>query len=78
MEINKRAHALAHVLSDFQKFFAEAARLEAQVERDLRRLLRKRSGGAISFKALSRRRDPELDDFVEELSVEEIIERLGH
>jgi hypothetical protein len=76
-ETEQRAYALAHVLSDYQSFFAEAARIESQIERELRRLLRKRSDGAISFKALSPRRDPDLDRLDEELSVEEIIKRLS-
>jgi len=76
-ETEWRAYALAHALNDFQSFFAEAARFEAQIERALRKLLRKRSGGAISFKAFSIRRDLEREGLDEELSVEEIMERLS-
>jgi len=76
-ETEQRAYALARVMSDFQSFFEEAARLEAQIERGLRRLLRKRSSGTIIFKAFSIRLHPELDGPDEELSVEEIIERLS-
>ena len=75
-ETEWRAYALAHALNDFQSFFAEAARLEAQIERGLRRLLRKRSGGTISFKAFSIRRDLEPEGPDEELSVEELLGRM--
>lgn len=77
-ETERRAYALAHVLNDFQRFFAQAQQLEAQIERALRKLLRKRSGGAINFKALATRCDPRLEGLDEELNVEEIIERLSH
>ena len=76
-ETEHRAYALAHVLNDYESFIAEISRLEAQVERELRRLLRKRSGGAISFKVLSPRRETELNGPEEELSLEEIMERLS-
>jgi hypothetical protein len=75
-ETERRAYALAHVLNDFQSFFASAQQLEAQIERALRKLLRKRSGGAISFKALATRCDPRLEGLDEELSVEELLGRM--
>ena len=75
-ETEQRAYALAHVLNDFRWFFDEASRLEAKIERQLRRLLRRRSGGAISFKALCPRRDSKLDGLDEELSVEELLGRM--
>jgi hypothetical protein len=77
-ETEQRAYALAHVMSDFARFFKEAQRLEAQIERALRKLLRKRSGGAINFKALARRCDPRLIEPDEEWTVEEVIEELSH
>ena len=77
-ETEQRACALAHVLNDFQRFFDKAQLLEAQVERALGKLLRKRSGGAIEFKALSRRANRELRKFDDELSVEEIMERMSN
>lgn len=79
-ETERRACALAHALNDFQDFFDEASRFEAKIERELRRLLRKRSGGAISFQLLCPRRDPDLDGPDDEMSVEELLEgmkRLG-
>jgi hypothetical protein len=75
-ETERRAYALVHLLNHFEPFFTAASRLESQIERTLRQLLRQRSGGAISFKVLSRRRDPELDGPDAELSVEEIMARL--
>ena len=74
-ETEQRAYALAHVLNDFQSFFAEAARLEAQIERGLRRLLRKRSDGAFKFKLLSPRRNAVLDA-VDDWTTEELVERV--
>jgi hypothetical protein len=61
------------VLNDFQSFFAEAARLEAQIERGLRRLLRKRSGGTIQFKVLCPRRETQVDVVEDEWTVEEVM-----
>ena len=75
-ETEMRAYALAHVLNDFQTFFAKAQQLETQIERALRKLLRKRSGGTISFKAFSIPRDLELEELDEELSVEELLGRM--
>jgi DNA-binding PadR family transcriptional regulator len=75
-ETEQRAYALAHVLNDFQWFFAQAQRLEAQVERALRKLLRKRSGGAIEFQALSRRDARELRELEDGWSAEEWVERM--
>jgi len=76
-ETEQRAYALAHVMSDFARFFKEAQRLEAQIERALRKLLRKRSGGRINFKALTTRRDLRLIEPEEEWTVEEVIEELS-
>jgi hypothetical protein len=77
-ETEQRAYALAHLLNDFERFFKEAQRLEAQIERALRKLLRKRSGGRINFKALATRGDPRLIEPEEEWTVEEVIEELSH
>ena len=77
-ETEMRAYALAHVLNDFQRFFAKAQQLEAQIERALRKLLRKRSGGRINFKALATRGDPRLIEPEEEWTVEEVMEELSH
>jgi len=77
-ETERRAYALAHVLNDFQTFFAKAQHLEAQIERALRKLLRKRSGGRINFKALATRGDPRLIKPEEEWTVEEVMEELSH
>jgi hypothetical protein len=77
-ETERRAYALAYVLNDFERFFAKAQQLEAQIERALRKLLRKRSDGVIEFKALSRRDRRELRELDDPLSVEEIMERMSH
>ena len=75
-ETERRAWALALVLNDFERFFEEAQRLEAQIERALRKLLRKRSAGAIEFKALARHVNGQLRELDDELSVEELLERM--
>ena len=69
-----RAYAVAHALNDFRWFFEEASRLEAKIERQLRRLLRKRSGGAVSFQVLCPRRHPELEGPEDGLSTEQFVE----
>ena len=74
-ETERRAYALADVFTDFQPFFTAASRLEAQIERVLRQLLRRRSGGAIKFKVFAPRRESLFDD-LDEWPVEELIERM--
>ena len=74
-ETERRALALVDLLNDFNPFFTEASRLESQIERCLRRLLRRRSGGAIKFKVFAPRRESLFDDW-NEWPVEELMERM--
>jgi uncharacterized protein YbjT (DUF2867 family) len=74
-ETERRAYALGEVFTDFQPFFTAVPRLEAQIERCLRRLLRRRSGGAIKFKVFAPRRESLFDD-LDEWPVEEVIKRM--
>lgn len=52
-----RAYALVRVLNDWEALLREGDKIESGIERQLRALLRKRSGGAIHFRALSPRRE---------------------
>jgi len=76
-ETERRALALLHMLNRWDTLLREAAKLESRVERLLRVLLWRRSGGTIKFKLFSPRREAfftELEDF----DPDEIIERLQY
>ena len=76
-ETARRAYALVHLLNNYEPFFAAASKLESQIERTLRQLLRQRSGGALEFKALCPRRNSALEGLEDEWTVEAIMERLS-
>ncbi len=64
-EAERRAYALLGIIFNYDQLFQEAMKVHSQVERALRALLRKKSGGKIEFKVLSPRREsriPELDE----------------
>lgn len=56
-DTQRRAHALVLVLSRWDMLLAEMYRLDAQMEGLLRRLIRRRSGGALRFQAFPRPRE---------------------
>jgi hypothetical protein len=62
-EAERRALVLVQLLFSYERMFQEAWKIHSQVERALRRLLRKKSNGKIEFKVLSPRRDDWLDRF---------------
>ena len=74
-ETESRAYALAQVLTDYRLFFSQAAALESQIERGLRKLLRKR-GGNPEFKVFSRLDPRRLEEPDAPMSLAEMIKIL--
>ncbi len=62
-QAERRALVLVQLLFSYERMFQEASKIHSQVERALRRLLRKKSKGKIEFKVLSPRRDDWIDRF---------------
>jgi hypothetical protein len=69
-----RAEGLALALMQFDAFFRQLNRLEAQVEFWLRRLIRKRSQGKLRWKGFRPRRDPLLERPEEEEQIDRFVE----
>ena len=76
-ETEQRAYALVVLLGNYEPFFTAASKLESQIERPLRQLLRQRSGGALEFQALCPRRDSAREGQEAEGTGEEMIGRLS-
>jgi len=69
-----RAEGLSLALMQFDAFFRELNRLEAQVEFWLRKLIRKRSQGKLRWKGFRPRRDPLLERPEEEEQIDRFVE----
>jgi hypothetical protein len=69
-----RAEGLALALMQFEAFFRELNRLEAQVEFWVRRLIRKRSQGKLRWKGFRPRRDPLMERPGEEEQIDRFVE----
>jgi hypothetical protein len=69
-----RADGLAMALLQFKAFFRELTKLESQIERWLRKLIRKRSDGKLSWRGFSRRREPGTKRFEQEEQVNGFVE----
>lgn len=69
-ETELRADALVLLLNEFDPLFRENSKLQSRIEYLLRGLMKKRSGGAIRYKAFCPRRDPELEEMERELQSE--------
>jgi hypothetical protein len=69
-----RAEGLALALMQFEAFFRELNRLEAQVEFWVRRLIRKRSKGELRWKGFRPRRDPLMEPPEAERQVDRFVE----
>jgi hypothetical protein len=77
-ETELRALALLYTLNRWETLFREAAKLESRVERLLRVLLWRRSGGTIKFKLLNPRRDAFFTELEKFDDLDEAIERLEY
>jgi hypothetical protein len=74
-ETEARAYALVHLMCDFDRFFREADRLTARLERRLQALLRKR--GTLDFKVFARRHDPDLEGVEQSDEIDLVLSRLA-
>jgi hypothetical protein len=75
LETERRALALVQVLNDWTALLREASKLESGVERRLRALVRKRSGGQLDFHVLCPRREAPVTE-PELPSIGEFLDRL--